>query len=288
MPALGERFRAAREARGLALSAVSEQIRIRSVYLAAIEDEHWATIGAPVYIRGFLRTYARFLGLDPEEVVATFNAQAQGTPLAPAPRDEPAPADVAVRGPERAPRTAAPLLWLAGLVAVALVAFVVYQEVTMSQASTAAVASPGPAASAPIAAAPGAVTSTLAATSAAASPGSSTSSASPGAQASGPSPSPLGSGATPGPLATGSASPVLSPGPNSLALVLSAPSWLRVTVDGDVKIMGTFPAGTTKLFHGKTALIRVGNAGGVQVIVDGKDLGKLGKSGDVVDRSFAL
>src|ERR1700752_4411443 len=84
MPALGERFRAAREARGLSLSDVSEQIRIRSVYLAAIEEEQWSDIGAPVYIRGFLRTYARFLGLDPEEVVATFNATgspaARGTP----------------------------------------------------------------------------------------------------------------------------------------------------------------------------------------------------------------
>ena len=44
---LGERFRAAREARGLSLSDVAEQIRIRSVYLAAIEDENWNAIGAP-------------------------------------------------------------------------------------------------------------------------------------------------------------------------------------------------------------------------------------------------
>ena len=71
--ALGERFRAAREARGLSLSDVAEQIRIRSVYLAAIEDENWNAIGAPVYVRGFLRTYARFLGIDPEEAVAAFN-----------------------------------------------------------------------------------------------------------------------------------------------------------------------------------------------------------------------
>ena len=65
MPALGDRFRAAREARGLTLSDVAEQIRIRSVYLAAIEEENWSAIGAPVYIRGFLRTYARFLGPGP-------------------------------------------------------------------------------------------------------------------------------------------------------------------------------------------------------------------------------
>jgi hypothetical protein len=73
-----------------------------------------------------------------------------------------------------------------------------------------------------------------------------------------------------------------------MAIVLTAPSWLRVTVDGSVSMEGTFPAGTSKAFHGKAALVRVGNAGGVQIYVDGKDVGKLGKPGDVIDRSFAL
>ncbi len=73
MPAVGQRFREAREARGLTLAEVAEQIRIRAVYLDAIEKEDWSAIGAPVYIRGFLRTYARFLGLDAEEIVAAFN-----------------------------------------------------------------------------------------------------------------------------------------------------------------------------------------------------------------------
>ena len=89
--ALGERFRAAREARGITLSQVADQIRIRSVYLAAIEEEKWSTIGAPVYVRGFLRTYARFLGLDPEGAVAAFNR----TLPAPAAAPEPAPARTA-------------------------------------------------------------------------------------------------------------------------------------------------------------------------------------------------
>lgn len=80
MPALGERFRAAREARGLSLSEVSETIRIRSVYLAAIEEERWTAIGPPVYVRGFLRTYARYLALDPEEVVSDFNAATEPPP----------------------------------------------------------------------------------------------------------------------------------------------------------------------------------------------------------------
>jgi cytoskeleton protein RodZ len=72
MTPLGEEFRCAREARGLSHSAVAEQLHIRSVFLAAIEDEDWSSIGAPVYIRGFMRTYARFLKLDPEAAVARF------------------------------------------------------------------------------------------------------------------------------------------------------------------------------------------------------------------------
>ncbi len=297
MPVLGERFRAAREARGLALSAVSEQIRIRSIYLAAIEDENWAAIGAPVYVRGFLRTYARFLGLDAEEVVARFNELSQTAPPSRAPEaDARAEAE-----PERGERPRAqpnlrPLLWLAGIVAVALIAFVVYSAMTMTQASSPQLAAASPAAAdggiAPGATAstptpiPGAAVTPLAAAS------------SPIAAATGSS-APLAAGASPSaaagtsPSATtgaslGSPAPLLSPGPNTLALVLSAPSWLRVTVDGNVSIEGTFPAGTTKLFRGKSARVRIGNAGGVEVIVDGKNLGTLGKSGDVVDRSFAL
>ncbi len=80
----------------------------------------------------------------------------------------------------------------------------------------------------------------------------------------------------------------LAAGANTLALVLSAPSWLRVTVDGNVSMEGTFPAGTSKTFHGKNAVVRLGNAGGVEIYVDGKDVGKLGKSGDVVEHIFTL
>jgi transcriptional regulator with XRE-family HTH domain len=259
MQALGERFRAAREARGLSLSDVSEQIRIRSVYLAAIEEESWSAIGAPVYIRGFLRTYARFLGLDPEEVVASFNAFSPAPP-----RGIGGSSDVA-RGAKAAPTAAASyeeaparrgslLVWVAAIVAVLLIAFVVYNELTMPGKEPVAVASGAPSAL--------------------------------------PSNTPEGSGSpieSPGPgLSPGPGDSAGEDGANSLALVLSAPSWLRVTVDGSVSMEGTFPAGTAKTFHGKSALVRIGNAGGVEIYVDGKDVGKLGKSGDVAEHTFAL
>ncbi len=97
--------------------------------------------------------------------------------------------------------------------------------------------------------------------------------------------------ASPGAAASPTALPPAGPprdGPHSLQLTVSSPSWLRVTVDGNVSMEGTFPAGTVKLFHGKSAVLRIGNAGGVRVSVDGKNLGTLGSAGDVVERSFAL
>jgi len=250
MPALGERFRAAREARGLSLSDVSEQIRIRSVYLAAIEEGNWSAIGAPVYVRGFLRTYARFLALDPEEVVAAFNSgpAAPSQPVGAPPERAARTSHVAPAQPEERPSRGAPLVWAAAVVAALLVAFVVYNELTMRRAS-----------------APGTVVA---------------SSATPALPSNSPSGEPSPSEAPP-------SGPGLD-GPNSIALVLSAPSWLRVTVDGNVSMEGTFPAGTSKTFHGKNALVRIGNAGGVEIFVDGKDVGKLGKPGDVAEHAFTL
>jgi cytoskeleton protein RodZ len=251
MAALGERFRAAREARGLSLSDVAEQIRIRSVYLGAIEDENWTAIGAPVYTRGFLRTYARFLGLDPEEVVGEFNRATASGP-APSPASTPPPSSSMARLHETRPRNLSPLIWIASLVAVALVAFVFYNEVTLHARQVEATA---------------ALPSN---TSAAPSPGVTDGSPLPGASATFvPSPSP-------------------SPQSKTLELRVSQASWIRVAVDGSVSMEGTFPAGTARVFHGKNAVVRIGNAGGVDVFVDGRDLGKLGAVGDVVERSFTL
>jgi len=242
---LGERFREAREARGLSLSDVSEQIRIRSLYLAAIEEENWSAIGAPVYVRGFLRTYARFLGLDPEEAVGEFG-RTLGSPAATG-------GDFSDEETGRRRRWGSMLVGLAATIAVLLVAFVVYNELTMRRGGVTVVqATPTP-------------------------------SASPAASQTPAAASPAPSVQTPG------AGPVAARGGgNSIALVLSAPSWLRVTVDGNVSMEGTFPAGTSKTFHGKSALVRIGNAGGVEIYVDGKDVGKLGKPGDVVEHTFTL
>jgi cytoskeleton protein RodZ len=248
MAALGEEFRSAREARGLTLSDVAEQIHIRSVYLNAIETDDWASIGAAVYVRGFIRTYARFLALDGEAAVQAFNAAL--------PPERPAPAAVA-----QDRESSGPSLWaiLGIVVALVLVAFAGYEWWSYSQAGS------GP----PVAAAP---------------PGASAAAA----------PADRSTGAPASPAAAvpdGSPSPAATPAPNlrhALAIRLTQRSWLRVTVDGKTEIEGIFPPGTERTFTGNSADLRVGNAGGVEVAVDGGPPATLGNPGDVVEQHYKL
>jgi len=62
-------LRLARENRGMTLQEIARQTKIGTRYLAMIEDESYATLPAPVYLRGFVLDFARTLGVPfPEEV----------------------------------------------------------------------------------------------------------------------------------------------------------------------------------------------------------------------------
>lgn len=66
MPGIGQQLTAAREARGMTAVDVAKRLRIRAMFVDALEREDWPTVGEPVYARGFLKNYARLLGLDAE------------------------------------------------------------------------------------------------------------------------------------------------------------------------------------------------------------------------------
>jgi len=284
MRALGEEFRAAREARGLSLSDVSEQIHIRSVYLQALENEDWSAIGAPVYTRGFIRTYARFLGLDPESAVQRFSETGSGAAPA-APPSAPGPAREQAGGTGERRRTPSPLLYAAAALALVLVGAVLYNFYSLQVAGRNKV---------PVVAAPVASASAASASAAPAEP--------PTAAAAAVAPSAPAAPNTPlapsaAVAAEASALPSAAPSPEmtagvkttkTLTLKLSETSWLRVLIDGQSVMEGEFPQGTVRTFHGDKALVRIGNAGGVDVEVNGKSVGKLGNSGDVVERDFSL
>ncbi|MGA3038321.1 MAG: RodZ domain-containing protein [Vulcanimicrobiaceae bacterium] len=246
MPSLGDEFRVAREARGLSLSDVAENLHIRSTYLQAIEEEDWAVIGAPVYIRGFIRTYARFLGVDPEHAIEGFNAT---VPSAPPTKQWNGGGAVSVDpGSGGGPSL---WVWVAGVIALALVGYVGYGYYQLHSGAapekTAAAIPIAPNSATPASSLPPASATPLA--------------------------------AIPAPL---------HPGRPEVSIKLTQLSWMRVIVDGNVVIEGEYPPGTTRDFKGKHVKLLVGNAGGVEVTAPGQRPHVLGSVGQVVERDYTL
>jgi cytoskeleton protein RodZ len=61
---IGATLTAAREKRGVTLAQAAERLRLDVGVIQALEEERFDTLGAPVYVRGHLRRYAEFLGLE--------------------------------------------------------------------------------------------------------------------------------------------------------------------------------------------------------------------------------
>lgn len=77
---IGVTLKTAREQRGLTLDDVAEATKIRASYLAAIEEEAFDRLPGPTYARGFLRSYAELLGLDPQILIDEFNVRFASAP----------------------------------------------------------------------------------------------------------------------------------------------------------------------------------------------------------------
>ncbi len=69
---IGKRLRNARESKGLSLSEVSTKIRVRESILKLIENNEFEKVGADVYVRGHIRSMANFLGLDSNELMSLY------------------------------------------------------------------------------------------------------------------------------------------------------------------------------------------------------------------------
>ena len=81
MESLGAILKAERESRNLTLKNVSESTKIMEHLLKAIEDDQYELLASPVYAKGFLEAYARYLGLDPKEVLVHYQRHLEGVAL---------------------------------------------------------------------------------------------------------------------------------------------------------------------------------------------------------------
>jgi helix-turn-helix protein/uncharacterized protein DUF4115 len=73
LASFGEELRREREIRGISLKEIADATKISKRFLEAIERNDHRTLPAPVFTRGFVREYARYVGLNAEEMVNRYN-----------------------------------------------------------------------------------------------------------------------------------------------------------------------------------------------------------------------
>lgn len=105
---LGERLRSARKAKALSVAQVSEALHLEEALVVALEEERFAALGAPVFVRGHLRRYAQLVGLPVQSVLDAY--------LAASPESSEPPALTRRRTESELTRVGPMALWVAGAV----------------------------------------------------------------------------------------------------------------------------------------------------------------------------
>jgi cytoskeleton protein RodZ len=297
---IGERLRTTREARGLSLDEVEASIRIRRRYLDALEAEAFHEIPGPAYVKGFLRTYAVYLGLPAEELVALYPYHRSGVS-----RGFPVEVRITPATPHsRLRRIVTGIAVVLGIGAVLLGVYAVREirqfALTSPAASRAGHSSPASPRAPQVQTAPPAPPAASPPPSHAGSP--SPAGVTPQAP---PSPSPVApTGALPtqappaaAPSAAttppASAAPtvvepsVVFPGPLDVVVVANDRTWVRAIADGVTVYDGFVSPGERQAWGAQhQVVVRVGNASAIDVTVNGHALGRFGNSSGIVERTF--
>ena len=103
MATIGETLRAARQARGLSIEDVRNTTQIKAMQLEEMENDDYSWFSAPVYAKGFLRLFARAVGLDPAVIVRRFETEVGTTGKASSPPSSGANADPVPQSAATAP-----------------------------------------------------------------------------------------------------------------------------------------------------------------------------------------
>ena len=301
---LGEKIQSQRESMGLSLKDIADKTKISLSALQALESGDDSHLPAPVFVKGFLRSYALEIGLKPEDLISEYNFQNPET-------DKP----VAVPVTARKNLEDRSWLWLVIPVFILLLVAGTFaylylpgylnstgqtetslpsaqETITGTETQTAPELSgtilqePSTDKVETVAGGP-TTTETIAPPSTASVPVMEESTPAPS--------SPLEESTTVAGQGTDSTSDlpgssvsavtdVESPGQgHELTMNFSADTWVQIAVDDKELQHGLFKPGMSKTWHAdKSFSLRIGNAGGVNLIFDGKRLGSLGGDGQVV------
>ena len=75
---LGDMLKAKRQKKKMEIEDVAKKLRIKPIYLEALEQGHYYAFPARSYGVGFLRSYAKLLDLDPDKMTDLFNKETDG------------------------------------------------------------------------------------------------------------------------------------------------------------------------------------------------------------------
>ncbi|MBV9120541.1 MAG: DUF4115 domain-containing protein [Chloroflexi bacterium] len=239
-------LRAAREEKGVSLAQAEAATMIRQAYLEALEDDNHAQLPGAVYTKGFLRNYAQYLGLDPNHVLSVYHREYPD-------RSQPVIAPTAIK-PHGTNQlvTGGTIASLVLVVVLALFSVYVYRQVqafreAAPSASAADVPTPTPI--------PPTVTALASAPQATVT------------------------------VALPTSTPI--PAAAELTAKVTQDAWMQVQVDGRPAFEGTLKAGQSETWKGnEDVYLWVGNAGGVSVVFNGKDMGTMGAIGQIVKKDF--
>ncbi|MFO7916822.1 MAG: DUF4115 domain-containing protein [Anaerolineae bacterium] len=289
MGELGDRLREAREEKGLSYADVEGKTRIQDVFIRSLEEERFDDLPEGAYAKGLLRNYATFLGLDAEKILASYRKM-KGESSTDSPRvlDEPL-----LEGTR-------PRLWGAiflGIMILLICALAVWYGYNRFYLQR----DPWPTSRSrptePVAVSTDTLDTTPTQTSPAPSPTEEEGLAEPQVDTPTPEPTPTASLtvttsalATPTPAYTPRPTPAIT---STEGIVVQAnfvaPTYVEVRGDEEEVFTGVLEEGEERSWTASERLgLRVGNAGGISLTVNGVEVGPLGASGEVVEVEYTL
>jgi cytoskeleton protein RodZ len=305
MSTAGELLRRERLKRNLELEQISRELKISRKMLEAIEEDHYERLPGGVFAKAFVRQYARLMGLEEEELAAQVQraieppmlgaeeiTQSAPRPMRPAvsPIEVPRLEEWESVG-DRGFRLTGPLSAAALVVVVMLICSAVYAWMQRPRNVTPPASAPvtqasqtpqPPVASEPVASPP----------QAAAQPASQPAESAPAPQSAAPQEPPAATPPTATPTSPASAAipapqTPAAPGPVHVEVLADEPVWILARADGKFVYTGTLDAGSSRVIDGNSNVeLRLGNAGGVTVSLNGKPIGPAGPKGQVRTLQF--
>ena len=271
---LGSHLKRERESRNIPLKEVAKRIRVREQILRALEEDQYDLLPPHPYLKGFLFNYAKVVGLDPHEVILRYESAVRVKPTSPQEvPSEKKPQKEAEKIPEKKAVLSPRQFWIIGGVAVVSVILSLLFLLPRSKPPVEPV-SPIPEVSIkpeakiklPPSVPPQASVTTHV-----------------------PETRPLETPSGSEPTAVPEVAPFPETKPLSLQLKAVEETWVRIQVDDQPAREMSFKPGDVTSHQAMTRIyLMIGNAGGLDVTLNGRGIEKFGKSGEVVTSTITL